>query len=189
MKDLFGRRPGSPEIQQKLNIQRFKLEQLQLKIAERVQQSMVEAKKCLERGDESGFRAASQGCVLAKHAASSINELREMALEMLNLVEMGEILHGVIEAGGNLVKMQSRLGLDSAKLESSLGKMRASMTHMEDIADVLSATIETGISNPKQLSADQEVLRKELLTEMAVQKKQVEKLREHPSKELQSVSS
>ena len=116
MKDLFGRRFGSPELQQKLNIQRFKLEQLQLKIAERVQQGMVEAKKYLEKGDESGFRAATKGCVLAKHAASSINELRKMALEMLNLVEMGEILRGVIEVGGNLVKMQSRLGLDSAKL-------------------------------------------------------------------------
>ena len=111
-----------------------------------------------------------------------------MALEMLNLVEMGGILHGVIEVGGDLVKMQSRLGLDSAKLGSSLSRIRSSMTHMEDIANVLSATIEIGISNPKQLSADQEVLRKELLTEMEIQKNQVEKLREHPSKELQLVS-
>ena len=189
MKELFGRRSGSAEMEQKLNIQRFKLEQLQFKIAERVQQGMTEAKKCLEKGDESGFRAASHGCILAKHTASSINELREMALEMLNLVEMGEILHGVIEAGGNLAKMQSRLGLDSAKLESSLSKMRASMTHMEGIADVLSATIESSISNPKQLSKDQEVLRKELLVEMQPQKKQVEKLKEQISKELQSLSA
>jgi hypothetical protein len=59
------------------------------------------------------------------------------------------------------------------------------MTHMEDIANVLSATIETSISNPKQLSADQEVLRKELLTEMAVQKIDAEKVKEQVSKELQ----
>jgi hypothetical protein len=189
MKNLFGRRSCSAEMQQRLNIQRFKLEQLQFKIRERVQQNMLEAKKCLERGDESGFRVASHGCVLAKNTASSINDLKEMAMEMIDLVEIGEILHGVIEAGGDLAKVQSRLGLDSSKLESSLVKIRTSMTHMDGIADALSATIETSMSNPKQLSSDQEVLKRELLTEIQAQETPAERLKERASKELQLVQT
>jgi hypothetical protein len=184
MKNLFGRRPCSVEIQQKLNVQRFKLEQLHFKIGERVQHSMHEAKECLARGDESGFRIASYGCILAKNAASSINDLKEMAMEMLDLVEIGEILHGVVEAGVDLAKLQGKLGLDPAKLESSLGKIRTSMTHMDGIADALSVTIEASISNPKQLSADQEILRKEILTEMQAQEIPAEKLKDNASKEL-----
>ena len=186
---MLRRKHGSVEMQQKLNIQRFKLEQLQLKIAERIQHSMLECRKCLEIGDEGGFRAASHGCVLAKHAARSINELREMSLEMLNLVEMGEILHDVVETGGDLVKMQGKLGLDPTTLESSLIKIKSSMTHMEGIADALSSTIEGGISNPKALSANQEVLRKELLAEMEGRKTKSGVVNEHQNKELQSVST
>jgi hypothetical protein len=185
MTNLFGRRPCSVEIQQKLNVQRFKLEQLHFKIGERVQHSMHEAKECLARGDESGFRIASHGCILAKNAASSINDLKEMAMEMLDLVEIGEILHGVVEAGVDLAKLQGKLGLDPTKLESSLARISSSMTHMEDISNVLSATIETSISNPKQLSADQEILRKELLVEMGAQKTEAEKVKEQVSKEIQ----
>jgi hypothetical protein len=189
MKNLFGRRPCSAEIQQKLNVQRFKLEQLHFKIGERVQHSMQEAKECLARGDESGFRIASHGCILAKNAASSINDLKEMAMEMIDLVEIGEILHGVVEAGVDLAKLQGKLGLDPTKLESSLGKIRASMTHMDGIADALSATIEASISNPKQLSADQEILRKEILTEMQAQEIPAEKLKDKAIKELQPIQT
>jgi flagellar biosynthesis chaperone FliJ len=98
-------------------------------------------------------------------------------------------LHGVVEAGVDLAKLQGKLGLDPTKLESSLGKIRASMTHMDGIADALSATIEASISNPKQLSADQEILRKEILTEMQAQEIPAEKLKDKASKELQPIQT
>lgn len=184
MKKL-GIKPDPAEMQQRLNIQRFKLEQAQGKMTERINQSKQEAKKCLEGGDESGFRVASRRYVLAKNTAGSINNLREMAMEMIDLTEMGGILSTVIGAGGDLAKIQGRLGLDSSKLESSLARIRTSMTHMEDISNVLSATIETSLTNPKQLSTDQEVLRKELLVEMQAGRAETEKLKEQVSKELQ----
>jgi hypothetical protein len=185
MRSVLGKKADPAEMQQTLTMQRVKLEQVQSKLSGRMEQSRQEARKALEVGDESGFRVASRKYSLSKSTASSINDLREMAMEMTDLVEMGGILSTVIGAGGDLAKIQGRLGLDSSKLESSLSRIRASMTHMEDIANVLSATIETSISNPKQLSADQEVLRKELLTEMAVQKIDAEKVKEQVSKELQ----
>jgi hypothetical protein len=185
MKNVLGKKLSSAEMQQKLHIQRFNLERVHEKIAERMEESRKEAKECLARGDESGFRVASRRYSLSKSTASSINDLREMAMEMIDLVEMGGILSSVIDAGGDLAKIQNQLGLDSSKLESSLARIRSSMTHMEDIANVLSATIETSISNPKQLSADQEILRKELLTEMGAQKMEAEKIKEQVSKELQ----
>jgi hypothetical protein len=185
MRSILGKRADSAEMQQTLTMQRVKLEQVQSKLSERMEQGRQEARNALERGDESGFRVASRKYSLAKSTAGSINDLREMAMEMTDLVEMGGILSTVVGAGGNLAEIQKGLGLDSSKLESSLTRIRSSMTHMEDIANVLSATIETSISNPKQLSADQEVLRKELLTEMAVQKMEAEKVKEQVSKELQ----
>jgi len=185
MRSVLGKKVDPAEMQQTLTMQRVRLEQVKSKLSERMEQGRQEAKKALEKADESGFRVASRKYSLAKSTASSINDLREMAMEMTDLVEMGGILSTVIGAGGDLAKVQGRLGLDSSKLESSLSRIRASMTHMEDIANVLSATIETSISNPKQLSADQEVLRKELLTEMAVQKIEAEKVKEQVSKELQ----
>jgi len=185
MRSVFGKRADSAEMQQTLTMQRVKLEQVKSKLSERMEQSRQEARKALEGGDESAFRVASRKYSLSKSTASSINDLREMAMEMTDLVEMGGILSTVIGAGGDLAKIQGKLGLDSSKLESSLSRIRASMTHMEDIANVLSATIESSISNPKQLSSDQEVLRKELLTEMSVQKFEAEKVKEQVSKELQ----
>jgi hypothetical protein len=185
MRNVLGRKLNSAEMQQTLNMQRIKLDQVQAKLSERMEQGRQEAKECLARGDESGFRVASRRYSLSKSTASSINDLREMAMEMIDLVEMGGIMSSVIDAGGDLAKIQNQLGLDPTKLESSLARISSSMTHMEDIANVLSATIETSISNPKQLSADQEILRKELLTEMGAQKTEAEKVKEQASKELQ----
>lgn len=187
MRNVLGKKLSPAEMQQRLNIQRVKLEQLRAKIGERMEQGRQEAKKCLERGDERGFRVSSRKYILSKNTASSIDDLREMAMEMIDLVEMGGILHSVIEAGGDLAKIQSRLGLDSSKLESSLAKIRTSMTHMEDIANVLSATIESTLTSPKQLSMDQEILRKELLAEMQAERLEAEKLKERVSEELKQV--
>jgi hypothetical protein len=189
MGNLLGRKLSSAEMQQTLNMQRIKLDQVQAKLSERMEQSKEEAKECLARGDESGFRVASRRYSLSKSTAGSINDLREMAMEMIDLVEMGGIMSSVIDAGGDLAKIQNQLGLDPTKLESSLGKIRASMTHMDGIADALSATIEASISNPKQLSADQDILRKEILTEMQAQEIPAEKLKDKASKELQPIQT
>jgi hypothetical protein len=93
----------------------------------------------------------------------------------------------VIGAGGDLAKIQNQLGLDPSKLQSSMAKISVSMTHMEDVSNVLSSTIENSVSNPKQLSSDQEVLRKELLTEMAAERTgaELEKVKAQVNKELQ----
>jgi hypothetical protein len=182
---IFGNHSYSPEMKQKLHIQRFKLEQLQFKIGERVQENMAQAKVCLERGDEEGYRIASQACILAKSTGSSINDLIEMSIEMLEFMENEEILHDVILAGKNLAKIQCKLGIDSSGLESSLSKIRVSMSHMEGIANALTTTIEASITNPKQLSADQEALKKELLAEVQTQKTQIRALKDTTSTELQ----
>jgi hypothetical protein len=152
-----------------------------------MEQGKQEAKECLARGDESGFRIASRKYALSKHAAGSIYDLKEMATEMNDLVEIGGDLSSVIGAGGDLAKIQNQLGLDPSKLQSSMARISVSMTHMEDVSNVLSTTIENSISNPKQLSADQEVLRKELLTEMTAEKTgaEIEKVKEQVNKELQ----
>jgi ParB-like chromosome segregation protein Spo0J len=186
MKNVLGKKFSSVEMQQRLHIQRFNLERTYEKIAERMEESRKEAKECLAKGDESGFRVASRKYTLSKNTVSAINDLRETAIEMIDLVEMGRIMSSVVDAGGDLAKIQNQLGLDSSKLESSLGKMRASMTHMNDIADALSATIENSMASP-ELSADQEILRKELLTEMTTEKIHGEaaKIKEQVEKELQ----
>jgi hypothetical protein len=152
-----------------------------------MEQGKQEAKECLARGDESGFRIASRKYALSKHAAGSINDLKEMATEMSDLVEIGGDLSSVIAAGGNLAKIQNQLGLDPSKLQSSLVRISASMTHMEDVSNILSTTIENSVSNPMGITADQEVLRKELLTEMAAEKTgaEIAKVKEQVSKELQ----
>ena len=187
MKNVLGKKISSAEMQMTLKMQRSKLDQAQAKFSERTEQGKQEAKKALEKGDESGFRVASRKYSLSKSAGGSIGDLREMAMEMIDLVEMGELLSGVIGTGEDLARIQHQLGIDSTKLQSSLARINVSMTHMEDIANVLSTTIENSISNPMEVSADQEVLRKELLTEMAAEKVQVEvtKVKEQVSKELQ----
>jgi hypothetical protein len=184
---MLGKHISSAEMQVALKMQRSKLDQVHSKLSERMEQSRQEAKAALARGDESGFRIASRKYSLSKSSASSINDLREMAIEMIDLVDMGEILSGVIGSGEDLAKIQRHLGLDSSKLQSSLTRISSSMTHMEDIANVLSTTIENSISNPMEVTADQEVLRKELLKEMAAEKTgaEIEKVKEQVNKELQ----
>lgn len=186
-KSVLGKKVSADEVQVSLTMQRSKLDQVHSKLSERMDQGRQEAKECLARSDESGFRIASRRYALSKHAAGSINDLKEMATGMNDLVEMGGDLSSVIGAGGDLAKIQNQLGLDPSKLQSSMAKINASMTHMENISDILSTTIENSVSNPKQLSADQEVLRKELLTEMASGKVQAEasKVKEQVDKELQ----
>ena len=184
MKNVLGKKLSSAEMQQKLHIQRFNLERVHEKIAERMEESRKEAKECLARGDEGGFRVASRRYSLSKSSAGSFNDLREMAIEMIDLVDMGGILSSVIDAGGDLAKIQNQLGLDPSKLESSLVRIKSSITHMDDIADALSASIETSMASP-ELSVDQEILRKELLVEMGAQKTETEKVKEQVSKELQ----
>jgi hypothetical protein len=184
MKNVLGKKLSSAEMQQKLHIQRFNLERVHEKIAERMEESRKEAKECLARGDEGGFRVASRRYSLSKSTVGSINDLREMAMEMIDLVEMGGILSSVIDAGGDLARIQNQLGLDSTKLESSLVRIKTSITHMDDIADALSSSIENSMASP-ELSADQEILRKELFVEMGAQKTETEKVKEQVSKELQ----
>jgi hypothetical protein len=184
MKNVLGKKLSSVEMQQKLHIQRFNLERVHEKIAERMEESRKEAKECLARGDEGGFRVASRRYSLSKSTVGSINDLREMAMEMIDLVEMGGILSSVIDAGGDLARIQNQLGLDSTKLESSLVRIKSSITHMDDIADALSSSIENSMASP-ELSADQEILRKELFVEMGAQKTETEKVKEQVSKELQ----
>jgi hypothetical protein len=187
MKNVLGKKVSSAEMQVTLKMQRSRLEQAQSKFSERMEQGRQEAKKALEKGDESEFRIASRKYALSKSAASSISDLKEMAMEMIDLVEMGEILSGVIGSGEDLVKIQRQLGLDSSKLQSSLARISASMSHMEDIANVLSTTIENSMANPMEVTADQEVLRKELLTEMAAERTTAElvKVKDQVNKELQ----
>jgi hypothetical protein len=187
MKSVLGKKVSPAEMQMALKMQRSKLDQAQAKFSGRMDEGRQEAKKALERGDESAFRIASRKYSLSKSAASSINDLKEMAVEMIDLVDMGEILSGVVGSGEDLARIQRQLGLEPSKLQSSLARISSSMTHMEDIANVLSTTIENSVSNPKQLSADQEVLRKELLTEMAAEKVkgEAEKVKEQVDKELQ----
>jgi len=184
---IFEKKQSSAELQQMLHIQRSKLEQVHSKLSERMEQGRQEAKECLARGDESGFRIASRKYALSKSTASSINSLKDMAIEMNDLVEIGGDLSSVIGAGGDLAKIQNQLGLDPSKLQSSMAKISVSMTHMEDVSNVLSSTIENSVSNPKQLSSDQEVLRKELLTEMAAERTgaELEKVKAQVNKELQ----
>ena len=186
---LFEKKPEltTAEMQQTLNVQRVKLEQLRKKIAGRMEESRQEAKKSLERGDERGFRVASRKHILTKNTCNSIDDLREMADSMADLCEMEEILRDVIEAGGNLIRIQNNLGLDTSQFESSMAKIQTSMTHMNDIAGVLTATIEGTLANPDEVSAEQEVLRKELLVEIQAESKKVEKekLREQISGELE----
>ena len=184
---IFEKKQSSAELQQLLHIQRSKLEQAHSKLSERMEQGRQEAKECLARGDESGFRIASRKYSLSKSTASSINSLKDMAIEMNDLVEIGGDLSSVIGAGGDLAKIQNQLGLDPSKLQSSMAKISVSMTHMEDVSNVLSSTIENSVSNPKQLSSDQEVLRKELLTEMAAERTgaELEKVKAQVDKELQ----
>jgi hypothetical protein len=170
LKDLLKEKPHTAELQQRLHLQRFKLEQASFKINERMEQSRKEAKECLERGDEIGFRVASRKYILSKNTASSINDLRGMAMEMIDLVELGGILHDVIGAGGDLAKVQNKLGINSSKLESSLAKIMSSMTHMDHVATALSTTINSALATPTQLTMDQEILRKELLAEMQAEK-------------------
>jgi len=184
MKNVLGKKLSSAEMQQKLHIQRFNLERVHEKIAERMEESRKEAKECLARGDEGGFRVASRRYSLSKSTVGSINDLREMAMEMIDLVEMGGILSSVIDAGGDLARIQNQLGLDSTKLESSLVRIKSSITHMDDIADALSSSIENSMASP-ELSADQEILRKELFVEMGAQKTETEKVKEQVSKEIQ----
>jgi hypothetical protein len=184
---MFGKKVSSAEMQVALKMQRSKLDQVHSKLEERMEQGRQEAKECLAKGDESGFRIASRKYALSKHAASSINDLKDMATEMNDLVEIGGDLSSVVSAGGNLAKIQSQLGLDPSKLQSSMARISMSMTHMEDVSNILSTTIENTVSNPTELTADQEVLRKELLTEMAAEKTkgEIEKVREQVNKELQ----
>jgi hypothetical protein len=184
MKNVLGKKLSSAEMQQKLHIQRFNLDRVHEKIAQRMEESRREARDCLERGDEGGFRVASRRYALSKGTANSINDLREMAVEMIDLVEMGGILSSVIESGGDLARIQSQLGLDPTKLESSLVRIKSSITHMDDIADTLSASIENSVASP-EISADQEILRKELLTEMGAQKTETEKVKEQVNQEIQ----
>jgi hypothetical protein len=187
IKDVLGRRVSTAEMQIALKMQRSKLDQFHAKFSARMEEGRQEAKKALEKGDESSFRVASRKYSLSKSAAGSIGDLREMAIEMIDLVDMGELLSGVVGTGEDLARVQRQLGLDSSKLQSSLAKISVSMTHMEDIANVLSATIENSISNPMEVTADQEVLRKELLTEMTTEKIHGEaaKIKEQVEKELQ----
>ena len=106
---------------------------------------------------------------------------------MIDLVDMGELLSGVVGTGEDLAKIQRHLGLDPSKLQSSLTRISLSIAHMQDMANVLSITIENSISNTMEATADQEVLRKELLTEMAAEKIHGEaaKIKEQIDKELQ----
>jgi hypothetical protein len=187
IKSVLGKKVSPTEMQMTLKMQRSKLDQARGKFSERMEQGRQEAKKALEKGDESGFRIASRKYSMSKSAAHSISDLKEMAIEMIDLVDMGEILSGVIGSGEDLARIQRHLGLDSSKLQASLARISASMTHMEDVANVLSATIENSISNPMEVTADQEVLRKELLTEIAAEKisGEAEKIKEQVNKELQ----
>jgi len=172
------------EITQKLHIQRFKLEQLSAKLQNRANQTRLEAKRCLERGDERGFRIASRKYSLSKNSLQSVGDLREMAENIIDILEMGEIMHGIVEVGGNLARAQKQLGLDAPRLESSLAKIRTSVTRIDDIASLLSATIDSTLTSSKELSTDQESLRKELLIEIQAGKLEEEKLKDQIRKEL-----
>jgi hypothetical protein len=184
---ILEKKQNSAELQQILHMQRSKLEQVHSKLAERMEQGRQEAKEALARGDESGFRIASRKYSLSKSTASSINSLKDMAIEMNDLVEIGGDLSSVIGAGGDLAKIQNQLGLDPTKLQSSMARISVSMTRMEDVSNVLSSTIESSVSNPKQLSTDQESLRKELLAEMSAERTgaEIERVKEQVNKELQ----
>ena len=184
---MLGRKVSPAEMQMALKIQRSKLDQASAKFSERTEQGRQEARKALEKGDESGFRMASRKYSMSKSASHSISDLKEMAVEMIDLIDMGELLTGVVGTGEDLARIQRHLGLDSSKLQSSLARISGSMTHMQDMANILSSTIENSISNPMEVTADQEVLRKELLTEMAAEKIHGEaaKVKEQVDKELQ----
>ena len=187
IREVLGRKVSPAEMQMALKMQRSKLDQFHAKFSGRMEDGRKEAKKALEKGDESGFRIASRKYSLSKSAAHSISDLKEMATEMIDLVDMGELLSSVVGTGEDLAKIQRHLGLDPSKLQSSLARISSSMAHMQDMANVLSITIDNSISNTMEVTADQEVLRKELLTEMAAENIHGEaaKIKEQADKELQ----
>lgn len=184
---MFSKKLGPAEMLQHLHVQRLKLEKHVEKTSGQMKEVKEDAKAHLRKGDEAGYRLASRKYFMVKNTHSSVQDLKEMAEGMIDLVEMGEILHDVIATGGDLAKLQSKLGLDTSKLEASLAKIKMSLSHMEGIANALSMTIESTLPSARELSTDQEALRKELFVELQAEKIEEEKLKEKISRELEQV--
>lgn len=181
----FHKRFSPAEMLQHLHIQRLKLEKHTEKTREQMTAARENAKVHLRKGDETGFRLASRKYFMIRNTHSAVHDLKEMAEGMIDLVEMGVVLRDVIATGGDLAKLQSKLGLDPLKLESSLAKIKTSLSHMEGIADTLSMTIESTLPSAKELSVDQVAFRKELIVEIQADKTDEEKLKEKITMELE----
>lgn len=186
---VFDKKMASPELLQRLSIQRFKL----LKHSESLKQQLVEtrkdAKETLKSGDEGGFRLASRKYVMLKNTYASLIDLQELAQGMIDVVQVGDILHDVVSTGTNLAKLQGKLGLDSSQFEKSLGKIKASLVHMESVADTLTMTIESNMPGSKDLSIHQETLKKELMVEIQGEKAEESKLKDKITMELEKIQA
>jgi len=184
---VLERKVSPVDMLQRLQVQRFRLVKHSESLKQQMGGTRTEVKEHLKSGDETGFRLDSRKYVMLKNTYLAVKDLQELAQGMVDVIQIGDILHDVVAAGMDIAKLQSKLGLDTAQLESSLAKIKTSLTHMEGVANALSMTMESSLPSSKELSTEQEILRKELLVEIQGEKIEEVKLKEKIATELDKV--
>ena len=98
-------------------------------------------------------------------------------------MELSKGLVDIVNIGIDIGEMQNELGVDSVKLEKALTNITESIVNVEAAADSIGVAVNSVLTSGDDIKLDQEILRKELLAELELEKTEEEELMEEIEKE------
>ncbi len=167
----------------RLKIRSNKLRQREDEFRSRADKARVDAKDALRSGDERAYLRLSAKYTSNRKGLETTENIHDVCYRLLDLMELAKGLVDIVNIGVDIGEMQNELGVDSLKLEKALTNITESIVNVEAAADSIGIAVNSVLTSGDDIKLDQEILRKELLVELELEKTEEEELMEEIERE------
>ena len=161
----------TPErLETKLVMAEAKLLKREAKLKDQREKGKEEAKECLKKGDERGFKLSSRKFANIQAQLNTVSGMIEMSSTMKYAVEQQRDMEEIVNIGSDLVEAQKLLGFDTQKVEEAVTGIRTAVEKVTTASDMLKTQTEMLTMTSPETSSEMEALRSELMAEISSDK-------------------
>jgi hypothetical protein len=162
------KKPTPEMVETKLGNMDSRLHRREEAVRMRKERARLKAKEALASGDERGFRQSSQECTGLSKQEKMIGGMIDAASLMLSTLRMQREMGDLFAAGKDLSEIQEMLGFDTEDIEKATTGIRVAVERVSDASESLMTQVESLANVTPEATTEQEALRAELMSELAV---------------------
>lgn len=161
----------TPErLETKLVMAEAKLLKREAKLKDSRDKAREEAKDCLKKGDERGFKLRSRKFANIQAQMNTVGGMIEMSSTMKYAVEQQRDMDEIVAIGEDLIEAQKLLGFDTQKVEDAVTGIREAVDKVSTASEMLKTQTEMLTAASPETTSEMESLRSELMAEVSSEK-------------------